>query len=228
MELVDALRTTGAVRAFTRDAVPDDVVHRILDSARFAPSGGNKQPWRVVLVKDRAVRARLRDLSRTTWREYVALQQAGQRAFALSDRGRWPGPGAVDLAAARADTTPWPFLDHLDDVPVMLVVLAELPMLAAMDVELDRHGIVGGASIYPFCQDILLAARAEGLGGVLTTFLARQEPAALDALGVPDGWAVAATVVLGHPEHRPTRLRRRPVEAFTTVDRFDGPPLHPA
>lgn len=225
MELIEALRTTGAVRAFTDEPVPDLVVHRILDTARFAPSGGNKQPWRVVLVKDPAQRARLRDLSLATWREYVALQEAGQRPFALSDAGRWPGPGPVDLEAARADPRPWPFLDGLDRVPVLLVVLAELPQLAAMDAELDRHGIVGGASVYPFCQDVLLAARHEGLGGVLTTFLARREPEALAALGAPAGWAVAATIVLGHPVSRATRLRRRPVEELAVVDRFDGPPL---
>jgi nitroreductase len=72
---------------------------------------------------------------------------------------------------------------------------------------------------------VLLAARDEGLGGVLTTFLARQEPEALQALGAPEGWAVAATIVLGHPAARATRLRRRPVEDFAVVDRFDGPPL---
>jgi nitroreductase len=67
----------------------------------------------------------------------------------------------------------------------------------------------------------------EGLGGVITTVLTREEPAARALLGVPDQFAVAALVVLGYPVHRPTKLRRRPVERFATVDRFDGPPLGP-
>ena len=100
MDLVATLRTTGAVRAFTDDPVPDEVVWRILDTARFAPSGGNRQPWRVVVVKDPATRQKVGDLNRRALREYFALERSGQRAFALSQQGRWPGPRKVDLDAA--------------------------------------------------------------------------------------------------------------------------------
>ncbi len=85
--------------------------------------------------------------------------------------------------------------------------------------------LTGGASIYPFCWSILLAGHARGLGGVMTTFLSRVEPAAAPELGLPAHHALAATIFLGVPEHRVTKLRRHPVEAFTTVDRFDGPPF---
>jgi nitroreductase len=95
------------------------------------------------------------------------------------------------------------------------------------DRDLDRCSVVGGASVYPFVHNLLLAARNQGLGGVLTTFLAASEPEAAPLLGLPDHQAVVAMVGLGTPVHQPTRLRRRPVEAFTTVDRFDGPPLDP-
>src|SRR5262249_3212050 len=100
--------------------------------------------------------------------------------------------------------------------------------LAAMDAELDRHGLVAGASIYPFCRDLLLAARLQGLGGVLTTFAVRREPEALTALDAPEGWGLAAVIALGEPVHQPTRLRRNPVSDFATVDRFTGTPLTPA
>jgi len=221
MELREAMRTTPATREFTDEPVPDEVLYGILEVARFAPSGGNRQGWQVIVVKDPEVRRRIRDLYVLSWREYMAHVMAGLVAFAPVDDGRWTGP-AVDLEKARATPTPMPFADHLDEVPVLLVLVVELAALAVIDNGLDRQSIAGGASIYPFAQNILLAARDAGLGGVVTTALARQEPAVREVLGIPTGYALAALVALGHPARRITRLRRTPVEGFTTVDRFDG------
>jgi len=226
-DLETALRTTGAVREFTDRPVTRAEVARILDVARFAPSGGNQQPWHVVSVEDPEVRRGLGALTVATAKEYVALGRAGQRPFGLFDHGRWPGPGDVDLEAARAGDLGVPAFEQLADAPVLLAVLVDLTKLAAMDAELDRHGVVAGASIYPFCRDLLLAARLIGLGGVLTTFAVRREPEALAQLDAPEGWALAALIALGEPAHRPTRLRRHPVPEFATLDRFTGPPLQP-
>jgi len=96
-----------------------------------------------------------------------------------------------------------------------------------MDKDLDRPSVVGGGSIYPFCQNLMLAARNHGLGGVMTTFLSRVEDQAAPLLGLPEGHAVVAMVVLGIPVRQPTRLRRNAVEEFTTVDRFDGEAFAP-
>lgn len=222
MELRDVMRTTPATRAFTDEPVPDDVLHGILDVARFAPSGGNRQGWQVIVLQDPEIRRRIRDLYVLGWREYMAHVNAGLVAFAPLDHGRWTGP-AVDLEEARATPSPMPFADHLDEVPVLLLLVVELGALAVLDNGLDRQSIVGGASVYPFGHNILLAARDAGLGGVMTTALARQEPAVMELLGIPDGWAVAGLLALGHPEKQVTRLRRQPVEAFTRIDRFDGP-----
>lgn len=224
-DLETALRTTGAIREFTDRPVTRAEVTHLLDVARFAPSGGNQQPWHVVSVEDPAVRAGLGTLIVDTAKEYLALGRAGVRAFGLSDHGRWPGPGDVDLAAARAADLGVPAFEQLADAPALLAVLVELDRLAAMDAELDRHGVVAGASIYPFCWQVLLAARLVGLGGVITTFAVRREPEALALLGAPDGWALAAVIALGEPVHRPTRLRRHAVADFATVDHFAGPPL---
>ena len=112
------------------------------------------------------------------------MNASGQRAFGLTDHGRWPGPGAVDLDAAQHDPAP-SFFEALDKAPALLVVACETGLIAAMDAELDRHGLVGGASIYPFCWSVLLAARLEGLGGVMTTFAVRREPAILGLLRDP-------------------------------------------
>ena len=222
--LVEVMRSTPAVRDFAPDEVDDVTLHRVLDAARHAPSGGNQQPWTVVVICDEAVREALRDLVRIGWREYAAHLAAGVRPFAPGADGRWCGP-AVDLAVARKTDAPWSFIDELHTVPVLLLVTVHLPALAVQDVDLDRQSIVGGASIYPFVHNILLSARAHGLGGVMTTFVCRQEPAVRALLGIPADEAVAALVALGHPLEWKTRLRRRPVDAFTRIDSFDGPPL---
>jgi nitroreductase len=229
MELIETLRTTGAVRAFTDEPVPAEVVHRILDTARFAPSGGNRQGWRVVVAEDRGLRRRLRDLYLDGWYPYLALGAAGLVPWApVTDReAEAEVLAAAPVPAERAAAGPGSFAEHLDEVPVLLVVLADLRALAAVDRDFDRYTFAGAASIYPFVWSLLLAARAEGLGGVLTTMPIRQEAEVKAALGAADRdeLAVAAVVALGHPRHRPRRLRRAPVESFATVDRLDGPPL---
>jgi nitroreductase len=224
MELRDVMRSTPATREFTDEPVPDAVLHTILDTARFAPSGGNRQGWQVIVLQDPAVKAAVRDLYVLAWREYMAYTKAGMVPFAPLDHGRWSGP-AIDLERARVTETPMPFADKLDEVPVLLAVVVELSQLAVLDNGLDRQSIVGGASVYPFCHNVLLAARDAGLGGVITTALCRQEPALKELLGIPDGWALASLVALGHPAKHITKLRRQPVEDFTTVDRFQGRPF---
>ncbi|HXY42933.1 MAG TPA: nitroreductase family protein [Acidimicrobiales bacterium] len=221
MELTEAMRTTAACREFTPEPVDEDVLRRILDSARFAPSGGNRQPWRVVRIESPSLRKEIAHLYALSWREYWAHVERGLVPFAPDEDGRWHGP-AIDLEAARDRPAPDAFGDELASVPVMLVLLAHLGSLAVTDNGLGRQSIVGGASIYPFGHNILLAARGEGLGGVMTTVLCRQEDAVRELLGVPPAFAVAALIALGHPVRQISRLRRRPVEEFTSVDRFNG------
>ena len=222
MDLYDVMRTTPATREFTDEPVSDEVLRRMLDNARFAPNGGNRQGWRVLVLKDMAIRTRIRELYQLGWREYVAHLRHGLVPFAAIDAGRWTGP-AVDLAAARQTPAPGEFVDNLEHVPALLLVVAELGALATLDNGLDRQSIIGGASIYPFCHNLLLAARNEGLGGVLTSVLAREEPTVKELLGIPDGFGLAALIAIGRPRKVITKLRRAAVEEFTTVDRFDGP-----
>jgi len=217
MDLLPTLRTTGAVRRFTAEAVTDGAVHQMLDDARFAPSGGNRQPWRVAVVVDPLIRRRLADLMQPVWDAYVARGQLGITPFnAVDDRE----PDDIPRTGNE-------LLDHIESVPVVLAVAADLRKIALMDGQLDRVPVTAGASIYPFCWSILLSARSRGLGGVMTTFLSRVEPAAAPELGLPEHHALAATIFLGVPEHHSTQLRRDDVEAFTTTDRFDGDPFTP-
>jgi nitroreductase len=227
MELTDALRTTGAVRDFTPEPVGDDVLGRVLDTARFAPSGGNRQGWRVVVVDDGDTRRALRDLYLDGWYEYLAMTAAGLTPWApVTDRdAEARALAGAPALAEQAAGGPGGFAEHLDEVPVLLVVLADLRALAAVDRDLGRYGLAGGASIYPFTWNLLLAARGEGLGGVVTTMPIRREPAVKALLGAPDELAVAAVVALGHPRRQARRLSRAPVAEWATVDRVDGAPF---
>jgi nitroreductase len=227
VELTDALRTTGAVREFTDAPVSDEVLARVLDTARFAPSGGNRQGWRVVVLDDADARRRLRDLYLDGWYDYLAMTAAGLTPWApVTDRqAEARALQEAPAIAAQAATGPGGFAEHFDRVPVLLVLLADLGALAAVDRDLGRYTFAGGASIYPFAWNLLLAARAEGLGGVVTTMPIRREAEVRSLVGAPDELAVAGVVALGHPVRRPRRLRRAPVAAFTTRDRVDGEPF---
>lgn len=225
MELLDALRSTASVREFTEESVDDGTLFAILDHARFAPSGGNRQSWRVIVVRDVEQRRRLRDLYLDAWHDYVAHLLIGAVPFSplMGEARRAEAKGRRSDAQAASD--PSGFAENLDRVPVMLVVCADLGALAATDRDLGRYQIVGGASVYPFVWNVLLAAREFDLGGVMTTVATRNEEQVRDVLSLPEHYALAAIVALGHPRKQVSRLTRRRVEDFTTVDRFDGHPF---
>jgi nitroreductase len=212
VDLVEALRTTGAARKFTDQPVDDHLIIDILDDARFAPSGGNRQPWRVAVVKDLAIRRRVADLMTTVWQQYRG--ESEQSTLAPFAFGR--STNATPMAE------PNELLDNIEHVPVVLALAADHKIIELMDAHLDRPPITGGGSIYPFCWSILLAARARGLAGVMTTFLSRAETEAAPIVGLPQDHALAATIFLGYPVHLNTKLSRAPVSGFATVDRFDG------
>ena len=216
MELDEVMRTTFSCREWTDEPVSDEVLHRILDRARFAPNGGNRQGWRVIVVKDRATREAFVPLIKPTTNQYVAQVAAGEAPWNTVDAS------SLDLEAEQAIDKPFPGLDGMLDAPVVLVITVDLGVVASFDSGLDRVGVISGASIYPFVWNVLLAARDEGLGGVLTTYLAGREPQVQELLGVPERHAIAAMVPLGHPVKQLTKLRRLAVEDFTTIDTFDG------
>lgn len=208
MELTEVMRTAASTREFRPDAVPDDVLYRVLDNARFAPSGGNRQGWRVIVVRDEELRRRLRDLYLKSWVTNM------RPLFAhLPDNGSRP-----------ADR----YAERLHELPVQLVVLVQRAALVTTVPALDESHFVPGASIYPFVQNVVLGLRAEGLGTTLTAGLTPVEAEARELLGVPDEFSFAAHLGVGWPARPlPRRLRRRSVEEFATVDRFEGPAFRP-
>jgi len=215
MELYEAMRCAPATRRFRSEPVPHEVLRRVLDAARFAPSGGNRQGWRVVVVGDRDTRRRIRELYEPHWQTYT--EQMGLRA--LLDAPEPPAgitPGRLRMLQGADD-----FAHTFDAVPVHLVICVEMGSLARVDSVLERPSIVGGASIYPFVQNILLALRAEDLGAALTTLLAPAEAQVKELLGIPDGVILAAYVLAGgRAERWPAQLSRRPVEEFAFAERY--------
>ena len=222
MDLLEVMRTTFAAREFTDAPVPDDALRRILDDARFAPSGGNRQGWRVIAVRAPETKRALAELAIPTMQRYVAQVGAGESP--------WNTVHPTKLASAQIAATPVPqwLLDALAKAPVLLVVCVDLAVVASFDAELSRVGVISGASVYPFVWNVLLAANAAGFGGTLTTFCAGAESSVQQLLGIPPQFAVAAVLPIGVPAKRLTRLKRKPVAEFATAERFDGPPLAPA
>lgn len=219
MDLYDVMRTTFAAREFTDDPVPDDVLWRIFDNARFAPSGGNRQGAHITVVRDQDVRRRLAELGKVVARRYFAQLQAGENPWNSIH------PSAVPQDVIDKTEIPDSFVTPIAKAPVVLIFSVDLTVVASIDQDLDRVGLASGASVYPLVWNILLAARNEGYGGTLTTMAIAAEDRVRELVGIPDLHAVAAIVPLGKPVRQLTTLRRRAVEEFVTDGRFDGPPL---
>ena len=216
MQLYEVMRTTGAVRQFTGDPLPDDVLERILDNARFAPSGGNRQGVRVIAVRDKTTREALAELSGPGARRYAAQLANGESPWNPLH------PCGADAQTVAATEVPAQMSAPMREAQVVLVICLDLGVVAATDQDLDRIGVIAGASVYPFVWNVLLAARNEGFGGVTNTMAVPEEPRVKELLGVPDGYAIAALVPLGKPVHQVSKLTRKPVAEFVTRERFDG------
>jgi len=218
IDLYEAASTTRAVRRLRPDPIPEEVLRRVLRAATWAPSGGNLQPWHVIAVRDPARRQALAALYRALWSDYAA-----QRRALIA-----PLPEAMRGPAERALRSGDFLAEHLGEVPVVSVFCFHPERLHITDTDLGRPSVVGGASLYPAVQNLLLACRAEGLGCVLTTLLCRREKEVRELLEIPEPWATGAFVPIGWPVgggHGP--LSRRPIEQVAFADRF-GEPLFPS
>ena len=209
--IYDLMSTCRAVRRLREDPIPDDVVARVFKAATWAPSGGNRQPWRIIAVRDRAAKEVLGALYKEVWDEYA--KASAQMAEGLPAERR----DATLRTLAAGDY----LAEHFGGTPLVAVFCFEPAVLAITDSNLDRPSVVGGGSVYPAVQNLLLACRTEGLGCVLTTLLCMKEPDVKALLDIPDHWATCACVPIGYPVgsgHGPTS--RRPVEELVYWDRW--------
>ncbi|HKN00551.1 MAG TPA: nitroreductase family protein [Candidatus Binataceae bacterium] len=213
MGIYEAMKTLRAVRRLKPDPIPDDVLHRVLEAATWAPTGGNRQPWRIVLVKDRAKKQHLGELYSQRWTAYVA-----QSRKAIPE-------GVPPEVRARTERTlkAGDYLaSHFGETPAIAMFCFNPKQMAITDAKQNRPSVVGGGSVYPSVENLLLACRAEGLGCVLTTLLCEFEPEVRALLSIPDPWYTAAAIPIGYPVgkgHGP--VNREPFENVVFLDSWD-------
>jgi len=205
--LLEGLATTRAIRRYRDEDVPDDALQAMLFAATRAPTGSNRQPFRFLVLRHGANAVEAKRL----------IGESARRAWATKqhDDGYAAGSGALaDSPKARMARTMRAYVDGFERAPVLV-----LPCL----VRYRDPTPTEGASIYPACQNLLLAARALGYGGVLTGFHVAVEPELRALLGIPDGVFMAATITLGRPAGRHGPVRRRPLSEVVFEGAWDAP-----
>ncbi len=209
--LYEAMSTLRAVRRLKPDPIPADVLDRVLEAATWAPSGGNRQPWRMIVVREPATKAKLGELYAARWKRFAGGYQrlmenmpedAAQQSQKMLDAGDY-------------------LADHFGETPAVVLFCFNPAEMAITDARLDRVSVVGGGSVYPAVQNLMLACRAEGLGCTLTTLLCECEAEVRGLIDLPEEWGTACAIPIGYPVgggHGP--IRRRPVAAMTYNDRW--------
>jgi nitroreductase len=206
--LLEGLITTRAIRRYTDEDIPEDALRDILFAATRAPSGSNRQPFRFVVLRKgaRAMEARrlIAEAARRTWR-------------GKSDRdGYDEGSGArTGTPKARMADTMTHYVEHYESVPV-IVLACYVPYR-------EPQRLIDGGSVYPACQNLLLAARALGYGGVLTGFASGAGQPLRDLLGIPEHVVLAGTITLGRPAGSHGTVRRRPMAEAVDEDAWGSP-----
>jgi nitroreductase len=209
VSLYAGLVSTRAIRRYTDEPVPDAVLRDVLFAATRAPSGSNRQPFRFVVLTDGSVAA-----------EAKRLIGAGARRFWAAKRradGYDEGSGLdEDSPKARLARTMEHYVDTFESVPVLI--------LACYVRYRERSAVSDGASVFPACQNLLLAARALGYGGVMTGWQAAAEPELRALLGIPANVELVATITLGRPQGRHGPVRRRPLPELVFGAQWEQPP----
>lgn len=211
MDLYDAMSTLRAVRRLKASPIPDDVLRRVLNAATWAPSGGNRQCWRIIAVKEKDLKRELSKMYKPHWETYAKgyeslLQRLPSEKLEQTKKGLEAGNYLAD---------------HLEEAPVICVFCFNPSQMTITDKDLPRPSVVGGGSVYPAVQNLLLAARNEGLGCVLTTLLCLEEEGVKALLSIPEDWHTCAHIPLGYPVlggHG--EISRKKFEEMVYLDQF--------
>jgi nitroreductase len=205
--LLEGLSTTRAIRRLTSARVSDADLATVLFAATRAPSGSNRQPFRFIVLRDGPRATQAKAILGVGFRRMWAKKAAVDRYE--------PGSRADDTSPkARMARTMQSFVDTFERTPVVIL---------ACHVRYRETLGYEGASVYPACQNLLLAARAIGLGGVMTLWHAAVETELRAALDIPDDVLLAATLTLGHPAGAHGPVRRRPVRELVFDDVWGAP-----
>lgn len=206
MDVYEALYTTRAMRRVTSEPIPEEVQKKILDAAIRAPSGGNSQTWRFLLVDDREILARLGPIYRRCLDQVWEVVYKDRLVEAVADPDE---PGNAQIL--RVQRSAQHLADHFEDYPLMLFSFA--------------MGDPTGGSIHPSTWSAMLAARAEGVGSAWTVAFVFELPEVLEILGVPveEGWTFGSCVTFGYPTGRWGVAPRIPVHKVSYRNRWGTP-----
>ncbi len=197
MDFFDVINTQRAMRHLKPDPVPDEIVWELLDAAVKAPSGGNRQPWNFIVIRDADTKARIGEWYLDGWdKAYGPLKQAAMAS---------PATGKTFASADH-------LANHLAQVPVLIIATLNSSGVAPVSPP--------GASIFPAVQNILLAARALGLGATLTTLHRSHEAEVKQLLGVPEGVGTMALIPIGYPVGKFGPTSRIPAENVTYWEKW--------
>ncbi len=206
LPLLEGLATTRTIRRYTDEPIPDDDLASILWHATRAPSGSNRQPVRYLVLRDGPNAARAKALLGRSFR-------AGWAAKRRAD-GYEEGSGAEpDSPKSRMAATMQHYVDHFEAIPVVVLVCL---------VRYRSPNPYEGASVYPACQNLLLAAHGLGYGGALTMWHGAVEAELRELLGIPDEVALSACITLGRPAGRHGPVRRKPLADVVHDDHWGG------
>ena len=206
--LYEGLLTTRAIRRYTDDPVPEDDLRDILFAATRAPSGSNRQPFRFVVLTSGPAAQEAKRLIGQGARRFWAAKRV--------DDGYDRGSGSrADSPKSRLARTMQHYVDNFETVPVV-VLACYVPYRASAETY--------GASVYPACQNLLLAARALGYGGVLTAWHYTADAELRALLQFPDDVMIAATITLGRPQGRHGPVRRRPMSELVFGEKWGEAP----
>ena len=204
----EGLATTRAIRRYRDEPIPQDVLRDILFAATRAPSGSNRQPFRFMVLTDsdqaRQAKALIGTAARDMWSE--------KRANDQYDQGSGADPNSPKSRMAR---TMQHYVDNLDNVPCLI-----LPCMVRYRPPTPTEG----ASVYPAVQNLMLAARALGYGGVITGFHGAVEKELKSLLGIPEEVLIACTITMGKPAGKHGPVRRRPLSELVFADTWEQAP----
>jgi len=189
MDIFEVINSQRAMRRLKPDPVPEELIWKLLDAAVKAPSGGNRQPWNFIVIRDAETKARIAEYYLDSWnKSYGLIKQA---AMASPETARTYA-SAEHLA------------NHLADVPVLIIATVNHSGVAPVSPP--------GASIYPAVQNLMLAARALGLGTTITTLHRTHEAEVKQLLGIPEGVDTMCLIPLGYPVGKFGPTNRIPTE----------------
>jgi nitroreductase len=207
--LLEAMSTTRSIRRFHPDPIPDDLLRQVLEAATWAPSGSNSQNWRLLVIADPEKRRQIGEYYRRGFEGFYPPERLAQETDPSRRRMM---SGALYLA------------EHLGTEPPVLVLFCrDDPTVTGPTSPSGMRPWTRGSSVYLAVQNLLLAARAVGLGGCLTTVHLYHEAEIKALLGIPDEMDTYALVPLGYPRDRFGPLRRKPVEEVTYLDTWGTP-----